>query len=179
MAEPILRATWGFRRLYVGLAALLIFLRILPLHTAPTLWPGPDLLLCITFAWVLRRPEYVPAPLIALVFLMEDLVLMRPPGLWTVIVLLTAEFLREREAFTRELTFATEWAMVAGAVFTTLLGYRFVFLLTFLPEPPLVLSVLQAGATILAYPLVVVASALAFGLRKAATGELDALGRRL
>jgi len=41
--------------------------RILPLSTEPGSVPGPDVVLCLTFAWVLRRPEYVPALLIAAV----------------------------------------------------------------------------------------------------------------
>ena len=43
---------------------------------------GPDLLIAFAFAWSLRRPEYVPSLLLALLFLLADLLLQRPPGLW-------------------------------------------------------------------------------------------------
>ena len=45
----------------------------------PARWPGPDLIAVrLTLAWVLRRPDYVPALLIALVVLVEDLLLHAP-----------------------------------------------------------------------------------------------------
>ena len=67
--------------LWVLIAVVSIALRMLPLGNAPG-WPMPDVLLALTLAWVLRRQAHLPAALIALVFLAEDLFLMRPPGLW-------------------------------------------------------------------------------------------------
>ena len=48
-----------------------------------------------------------------------------------------------------------------------------------LPQASLGQTLVQAVATILCYPLVVGASRVAFGVRKPATGETDAYGRRL
>jgi hypothetical protein len=47
--------------------------------------------------------------------LVEDLVLLRPPGLWTALVVLATEFMRSRAALTRELNFVVEWLLVSGA----------------------------------------------------------------
>ena len=54
---------WIFGVAYLATAALLVFLHILPVQVGPRGYPGPDLLLCITFLWVLRRPHYLPTPL--------------------------------------------------------------------------------------------------------------------
>ena len=133
----------------------------------------------MTFAWVLRRPDFVPVWLIALVLLIEDLLLMRPPGLWAGLVVLGAEFLRSRAAFSRELGLLPEWAMVAVVMVLAALAYRLVLALAFLPQVALGQALVQLAITILCYPAVVVLSRLAFGLRKPATGEVDARGRRM
>jgi rod shape-determining protein MreD len=80
MADPVRGKVWLLRGAFVGLALVLFFFRILPLGSDAGKWPGPDLLLCIILAWVTRRPDYLPALLIAFVVLAEDLLLMRPPG---------------------------------------------------------------------------------------------------
>lgn len=179
MAEPHKRVLWAHRGLYVALAGFLMFLRLLPIDTEPVHWPGPDLLLGFTFAWVLRRPEYVPVLLIAAVILLEDFLVMRPPGLWTVIVVLGAEFLRGRVVFLREVGFLTEWLMVSIVMLCCFLAYRMAFAVTFLPLPDFGFAFARVLGSILAYPLVVAISALFLGLRKAVPGEVDSLGRRL
>ncbi|MEZ5912317.1 MAG: rod shape-determining protein MreD [Paracoccaceae bacterium] len=179
MADPIQTARLAYRLIYLLLAVLVIFLRLLPLDTTPTSWPGPNLLLCLCFAWVLRRPEYVPAPLVALVFLADDILSQRPPGLFAAIALLGSEFLRRREAMSRELTFLIEWLMVAGVMTAVFLAYRLGLAITFVAQSNLSMETLQLVSTVVAYPLVVGLTRVGFGLRKAATGEVDAMGRRL
>ena len=71
--------TWPMRAAFVALSLALIFVHLLPLETVPRKWAPPDILLAFAFAWVLRRPDYVPALLVAGVFLMADLLLQRPP----------------------------------------------------------------------------------------------------
>lgn len=179
MADSHKRIVWAHRGLYVALAGFLMFLRLLPINTEPVHWPGPDLLLGFTFAWVLRRPDYVPALLIAAVILLEDFLVMRPPGLWAVIVLFGAEFLRGRVVFLREVGFLAEWLMVSVVMLSCFLAYRVAFAVTFLPLPDLGFAFLRALGTVLAYPVVVAISSMFLGLRKAAPGEVDSLGRRL
>jgi rod shape-determining protein MreD len=179
MAEPLAAGVWSHRTLYVALAGVLLFLRLLPLGSVAGTWPGPDLLLCLTLVWVLRRPDYVPALLIALVVLLEDLLLMRPPGLWAALVVLAAEFLRIRTGLTRELGFLVEWLLVAAVILAAVLGYRLVLAVVMLPQAGLGQTLVQATGTILCYPLVVGVSRVAFGVRKPATGETDAYGRRI
>jgi rod shape-determining protein MreD len=162
-----------------SLALVLLFLRLLPLGSVAGGWPGPDILLCLIFAWAVRRPDYLPVLLIALVLLAEDLILMRPPGLWAALVVLGVEFIRNRVALTRELAFAAEWLLVAALMVGLLLAYRLVFAIVLLPQPAFGFAMVQTLWSILCYPLVVAASRFAFDLRKPAMGEVDAYGRRL
>lgn len=179
MVEGGSRTIWLYRGLFVALAAFVLFLRILPLGSIAGNWPGPDLLLCLIMAWVMRRPDYLPVLLIALVVFIEDLILMRPPGLWTALTVVATEFLRSRVALTRELNFAVEWLLVAGLMIGMLLAYRLIFALVLLPQPPLGFALMQILWSVLCYPVIVIASRLALYLRKPAMGEVDERGRRL
>lgn len=179
MADTAPSTVWGFRCLYVVIAAALLFLRLLPLGSEAGSWPGPNLLCAMTFAWVLRRPDYVPALLIAVVILLEDMLTMRPPGLWAAVVVVAAEFLRGRASLTREVSFVLEWLIVSIVMAASVLAYRLILSLVMLPQVSLAQSLVQLVLTVLCYPLVVGVSRLAFGVRKPATGEVDAYGRRL
>jgi rod shape-determining protein MreD len=169
MVEFWRQAHWVFRALFLALALFLLFIRLLPLGNAPGSLPGPDLLLCLILAWVIRRPEFLPMPLILGVILIEDLILMRPPGLWTAIVVLATEFLRGRVALTRELNFLVEWMLISGVMLGMMLAYRLALGLAFV----------QFLWSIALYPLVVGLSHLVLDLRKPAMGEVDSFGRRL
>lgn len=179
MAEFWRQAHWVFRALFLALALFLLFVRLLPLGNAPGALPGPDLLLCLILAWVVRRPDFLPMPLILLVILVEDLILMRPPGLWTAIVILATEFLRGRVALTRELNFLVEWMLVSGVMLGMMLAYRLVLGLALVPQPAFGFAIVQVLWSIALYPLVVAMSRLVLDLRKPAMGEVDDFGRRL
>ena len=179
MVDPVTTNRLMYRALFIGLAAFFLFARLLPLSTEPTSWPGPNLLIGLTLAWLLRRPDYVPVGIIVLVFLFEDLLLMRPPGLWALLALLATEFLRDREATTRDLSFPVEWALVSVVIVVMTALNALVLGITMVPQGGLALTLRQLLMTILAYPLVVLASHYLFGLRRAAPGEIDAVGNRI
>lgn len=179
MAEAVRSAVWLYRGIFLALALGIMFLRLLPLGSDAGQLPGPDLLLSVMLAWVMRRPDYLPVVMIAAIVMLEDVVLMRPPGLWTALVVLATEFLRSRAALTRELSFAVEWTLIAGLMVGLLLAYRLFFAVAFLPQPAFGFAMTQTLWSILCYPVVVMASRLILDLRKPAMGELDALGKRL
>ncbi len=179
MAEFWRQEHWIFRALFLALAVFLLFTRLLPLGGAPGTLPGPDLLLCLILAWVIRRPDFLPMPLILVVILAEDLILMRPPGLWTAIVVLGTEFLRSRAALTRELNLLVEWMLISGVMLGMMLAYRLVLGVAFVPQPAFGFAAVQVLWSIALYPLVVALSRLTLDLRKPATGEVDNFGRRL
>ena len=179
MIDPITRRRLSYRTLFVVIGLVLIFVRLMPVDHSPGGLPGPDLTLALTLAWVLRRPEYAPALLIVLVFLLEDIMFWRPIGLWALIVLGATEFLRRREQSLRDLPFALEWALVAGLLIAMVAVKRIVLLVTMVDQPSLGLELFQMLVTLAAYPGVVLVSRVAFGLRRAAPGEVDAYGHRM
>lgn len=179
MVDPITARTWGYRALYLGVMLTLAFVQLLPLGPAAGRWPGPDLGLALTFAWVLRRPAYVPAPLIAGLFLFLDLMLQRPPGLGTALVLLGSEFLRARRDMSRTLPFTAEWMLVSVVLVALAGANQLALAVVMASPPPLGLALLRAVFTAATYPLVVLLSHYVLGVRSAAPNEADALGNRL
>lgn len=185
--------------LFVAIATLVTFLRFLPvgsyglsggfdlardLPAATTgltfgLFPAPDIMLCLTLAWVLRRPDLLPAPLIVGYFLLEDILFLRPVGLWALLVLGATEFLRARTPALRGLNVWVEFMVITGLMTALFLANRAVLAIVMTPLPPLGLSLMHLLGTILIYPAVVAVSHFVFKLRKPATGEVDDLGQKL
>lgn len=176
--NPTVRA-WLFQGLYLALAILIMTALLLPLPRLAESLPGPDLLLCLTLAWTVRRPDYLPVLLIAGVFLLQDFLLSRPPGVWTMLVVMITEFLRGRWALTRELNFPTEWLLMAGLMLGALLVNRLIMVIFLVPTPGFGPLLVQLLWSILIYPVVVWIAQTLFNLRKPATGEIDAYGRPL
>jgi rod shape-determining protein MreD len=179
MVERLFGPVIGHRLLFVVLACALFFLRLLPLDTAAGRWAGPDLLLCLTIAWTLRRPDFLPFWLVGMVIFVEDILSMRPPGLWTALVIAGSEFLRSRMALMRGVNFGLEWLFVTALMAGIFLSYRMVLGFAIVPQAPFGQAALQFLATVLFYPAVVGLSWAAFGIGKPAIGEIDASGRRL
>lgn len=179
MAENVHTRLWMMRALYAAIVLGILFFQLIPLSTVPQVWAGPDLVLATTLAWVLRRPECVPPLLVAAVFLLTDLLLHRPPGLWAALVVITAEMLRARYVGLRDMTFAAEWAAVGGALVVLTLSYRFILNIMVVDQTPLGLSLIQLLMTLACYPIVVIISQTVFGVRKRAPGDLDTLGGRI
>jgi rod shape-determining protein MreD len=172
-----LPAIWGYRLTFVVMAGLILFFALLPFGPPEGGVPGPDLLACLTFAWVLRRPDYVPLWLLVPVLLLADALLMRPLGLWTLILLLASEYLRRRVDPTEVGTFWSEVAMVSAVIVGAFLLNHLALLLLLAETPPLLGQGLHLLATVVFYPLTAVFSQL-IGVRRLAPGEFDTLGTR-
>mgnify|MGYP000483560783 CR=1 FL=1 len=173
MVDPATTQRWGYRLLFVALAAALLFLRVLPLDTMPATLPGPDLLLCLSFAWVQRRPDIVNPFLLAALLFLADILLGRPPGLWAALVLLAAEFLRGRHQGSAEMPFALELAFVSGTVIALAVAYWAALGIFAVPHPGLDELLMQAIFTLMAYPVVVGLSRMAFNIRRLSPGEAE------
>lgn len=169
---------WAMRAIFVGCALLILVISLMPLDPGSRRFAFPDILVALSFAWAVRRPEYIPATLAGLVLLLADFLLMRPPGLWAALVLVGLEVLKVQGRGLRDQTFAIEWLTVAIVIATVFVLYRLVAALFMIPQAPLGLSLMQAAGTVAIYPPVVLGSFLLFGLRKAAPGEVDTLGHR-
>lgn len=179
MMDTGLFQLWGMRLLLVLLALLILFFHLLPLDPAPSNWAGPDILVALVFAWSVRRPEYVPVLLVAGVMLLADMMLQRPPGLWSVLVVCAVEWLKSRERRQRETTFVLEWLTFAGTLIVITILYRAVMMILILAPGTLTLSLVQVLMTIGFYPVVVGVSYFLFGVRRSAPGDMDRLGRTL
>lgn len=172
-------AIWWKRGLFVLLALTVLFANLLPLSTMPASWTGPDLLIALTFAWALRRPDFVPVLLIAVIMLLADLMLQRPPGLMAFLIVLGAEQLKTRAVGLRDASFAGEWAAASLVVIGVFLLNRVTLSVLMVDQAPIGLTLMQMIATILAYPVVVLVSHLFFGVRRLAPGDDDAVGSRI
>lgn len=165
---------WAYRMLFLALCAAVIIVKMLPLSLQATGVPGPDLLLALCLAWLLRQPAVVPLVSILVVFLLADFLFQRPPGLWTALVIVTSESLRRWRFTMTEFTFFLEWSAFAAAVFVLILVERLVLWMLLVDLAPLGLSLAHAIVTAAIYPLVVAVSKFLFGLRK--IGSADAEG---
>ncbi len=170
MAELTQARLWSMRALFVALCLMVIFWRLLPLDTVPRGWAGPDLILALSCVWVLRRPEFAPALLIAAMVLLTDLLFQRPPGLWAALVLMGTQALKARAGGLRDLGFGPEWLTVSIVLVALTLSERLILAVLLVDQAPLGLSLMQVIGTILVYPLVVLASTLLLGVRKIKPG---------
>jgi rod shape-determining protein MreD len=170
---------WLMRGSFMLLTVLILFFQLLPLETTPRIWAGPDLLLCFAMAWSMRRPEYVPPLALALAFLLADLLLQRPPGLWAMFALMACENLKSRGRSLRDANFAAEWITVGLIIMVITVFERLVLGLVLVDLPLLTVTLSELGMTLLFYPLVVAITHFLMGVRKTAPGDLDALGQRV
>ncbi len=171
------RTIWRYRMIFALLCALFVFFALLPFGDDGDSLPGPDLVFCLAAAWILRRPDYVPVWLLVGLLLLGDVLLMRPLGLWTLILLLTSEYLRRRVDYTEALPFGSEIALVARCVLVAFVADHLVLMLLLAQTPPLLGQGVHALATIAFYPPIAIFSQL-IGVRRLAPGELDSLGTR-
>ncbi|MCF7746739.1 rod shape-determining protein MreD [Sulfitobacter sp. M39] len=142
------------------------------------IWIAPDLLIAFALAWSVRRPDYVPALLLAVAFLLTDLLLQRPPGLWALLALLACENMKTRGRTLRDSTFGAEWLAVSVWLIAILMLNRIVLSLLLVPPPQWSLSLFELAVTILTYPAVVFVTHALMGVRKSAPGDLDSMGNR-
>ena len=200
---------WAMRLAFVLLAFVILFFHLLPLDTqpidlftprllplentapaearleellrneGPRRWIAPDLIFCFACAWSFRRPEFVPALALAFVFLFADLLLQRPPGLWAMLALIGCENLKSRARSLRDANFVAEWLTVGAIMIAITLLNHIVMALALVETPKLALSLSELGMTLLFYPLTVLITHSLMRVRKAAPGDLDALGQRV
>ena len=169
------RHVWTYRALFMAVSLVLITLKLLPLNLASSGVPGPDLLVLLAFAWIVRQPAVVPLGVLLAVFLLADFLFMRPPGLWTVLTILASESLRRRRLTMTEFPFLVEWGAVAVAIMGMVLLNPSALWILLVDLDPLGLTLAHAIVTIAIYPVVVVISKYLFGLRKLGPAELEAL----
>ena len=171
MASGLISRKWLMRLGYAAICLAILFLQLLPLETTPRRWAGPDLLVVVTVVWAARQPKFTPPLLVALIFLLADLLLLRPPGLMAAVMVLAVEVLQRRAPSLRAATFAIEWATAAAAILTIMLVYRLGLMVFFVERASFGLTLMQAIMNISLYPLIVMLSSGLFGVRRAPARE--------
>ena len=169
---------WLMRGLYLFLALSVMFFHLLPLNTQPGRWPFPDVLIVLTFAWVLRRPEFVPTLSIAVVMLVADLLLQRPPGLMAALVVVGAAYLRASAPGMRDIGFVSEWTSVGVVIAVIFALNRFVLSVLSVGLSGFGPVLVQVVLTIAAYPLVVGFSSALLGVRRPSAADVATVGVR-
>ncbi len=147
---------WLYRALYVLLGLLAIAYPILPLQFTPVRWPAPELLFALTMAWVVRQPESAPFLLIAALALMADAVLMRPMGLWAVLLLMASETLRFSYRSIQERGLVMEFSMVVALLLVMVIVQNLLLLISFSQSLEVARMLQFALLTLLCYPVMVV-----------------------
>lgn len=178
MSDHARSKLWTMRAGFALLTLVILFFHLLPLQTSTGGLIWPDFLLCFAFAWSVRRPDYVPSLLLAATFLLSDLLLQRPPGLWAVLALLACEQLKGQSRALRDATLATELASVAIWIVGIALAYRLILAVLLIDAPALGPLLIQVIVTVIAYPFVVAITHGVLGVRKAAPDELGGKGVR-
>ena len=139
--------------LYFCIGLLIIFFQILPLQTTPQSWSGPNILLVFFAVLVIKRPEFTSSLLIAVVFLIEDFFLMRPPGLMSSLTVLGLYFLKRKFQNQEETSLIFVWGNVAICLTLVLLICYFVSKLLFIPSAGLRLTIMEITVTLAIYPI--------------------------
>jgi len=176
MNEPRMLLRVSHAAIFAALCGMVVFARLLPLDGPAGGWPPPDLIAALVIAWTIRRPDLLPVWLIAAVVFLADLALMRPPGLWSALVVLASEALRQRSRALQTLPLIWE-TLLAGAVLAGLVMMHWLVLAALLVQQPALWQLmLQVPLTLAVYPLVVAVLHGPLGLRKQPVPE--GFGRR-
>ena len=147
---------------FLMISFVLIFFRLLPLSHLPTDWALPDLLLCITLAWCLRFPASAPIILLGFLFLIQDILFQRPPGLFAASAFVLCEWCKRQSSQALEFPFSLEWLTATTAMLMIFFLTQVVSMLSLISTPPLHLGLRETCVTIMAYPFVVLL--LRFGI---------------
>lgn len=196
MVDPITWRRFQFRMLFLLVSMLIIFSQLLPLNTAPAAvqlldvetgqllreggsyfnLPGPDLLFCLTAAFLMRRPRWAPVGLIVLVHLLADVLFLRPLGLWPAVVIVGYEFLRRQTNATTEVAVPLEVALVTGTFAAAVFANGLLHLIFAVSHPSFGATLLHICTTALAYPFVIAVVHFILRVRRAGARELDSDG---
>ena len=139
--------------LYFCIGLLIIFFQILPLQTTPQNCSGPNVLLVFFAAIVTKRPEYTSCFLLALVFLIEDFFLMRPPGLMPALIVISFYILKRKIQNQEENSLISVWVNVATCLTLVLLIYYMISVLLFLPSAGFSLTLMEIIISLALYPI--------------------------
>lgn len=128
---------WIYRILYAVFGLLAIAIPLLPLGFSPARLAMPDLFFALTIAWTIREQKATPLLLIAALALLADAVLMRPVGLWALLIVVSAELARMNDKLIREGGILAELTFFVLTIVVSLLVQNTMLFLVFADTYPL------------------------------------------
>lgn len=177
MVKRVVRLRIVKRLFYVVLCLLILFAQLLPFSTAPRSWAGPDLMVALTYAWAVRRPDYVPTALVTAMFLLSDVLLYRPLALWTLVVVVTVVLVKIRREIHDRPVLPVEFVNFTLTYIMVNLCYRFILGIFFVETAPIFLTLTQIVSTVAAYPVIVGLTHFVFGIRFPTPRDQDDIKR--
>ncbi len=113
----------------------------------------PDLLTCLIFAILINRPKLFPSYLILLIYILADIILMKPIGLYCALIFVAAELVRKYNNTIRKEPFLIHWFIFLLCLTAVQILYISIHKLFFMPSPQLILVTKQLVLTTFFYPL--------------------------
>ena len=157
---------WIYRTIFTTLSVFVILTNLMPLQTTPQGWPWPNILLLIIFCWSLREPNFVPVPLVAVILLLQDLLLHRPPGLLSGITIIVLIWIKIITASSDDKSFLAEWVRVSLAFAAISLIYHLLLSLSLVTTTELRINLIQTIFNICMYPFIVLVSQHIFRVKR-------------
>ena len=152
---PVKPRRWIEVVLFMLVGFITIGVPIIPMGLAANSIGFPDVMFAVFAAWVIRRP--VSAPIVGIVFfgVLADALMMRPLGLWALVLFVGMELLRLSERAFRDIPFVLEWLYVSGLFALMLLLQNVLLFVSF--DSVYILSdvIWHWVRTVLSYPSVV------------------------
>lgn len=169
---------WLLRGLFLLFGLFAIAYPLLPLQFIPSRWPAPALLYAFTMAWLVRRPEGAPFLLIAALALLADAVLMRPMGLWALLLLAASETVRFSYKSIQERGLIMELSVVLGLLMAMMIIQNIILWASFSQTLELVRMGQIVMLTMLTYPFIIAFLHYILRVRKPDTSNRpDRLGK--
>jgi rod shape-determining protein MreD len=164
--------------LFASTCAAVLFARLIPLDLMPGSIAPPDILFALLVALMVRRPRAVPMLLVVAIFLVNDILLQQPLGLWTLVVFCTSELVRKSRNDVREMLFLSEWVWFAGLYGAASAAQFALRVVLVIPRDPLTLVLPMIVFTIAIYPVAVVFLNLVFGVQKPVRRDFAGMAQR-
>ncbi|MEO1919168.1 MAG: hypothetical protein ABGW81_05600 [Paracoccaceae bacterium] len=155
MSVPSTPRHWLELVLFVLAGFVSIGLPLIPMGLAANSIAFPDVMFALFAAWVIRRPASAPIILIAFLAVLGDALMMRPMGLWALVLFVGMEGLRFGERAFRDIPFVLEWLYVSILFALLLILQNLLLIVSFDAVYGLYSVIWHWVRTVVAYPLVV------------------------
>ena len=123
-------------------------------------------------------PRALPMVLVVFLFLINDILLQQPLGLWTLVVFAISELVRSSRSEVRAMLFLAEWVWFAGRYGAAPAADFALRVALFVPREPLTLRLPMIVLTIAIYPLAVLFLNLVFGVQKPVRRDFAGMSAR-